>query len=74
MTDSETEVCHWCGDEITPDPVLWDIQEEDNRDAYYRYRFCSESCKDATMRAGPEGENHTQPERLRASNMEEIHR
>lgn len=67
-------ICHWCGDDLPGDPVLWDVQEEGSREWFYRYRYCSEDCKEADQFAGGDADRHTEPAVNRRSELEEVHR
>lgn len=67
--DLAPPVCTWCGDELTGDIeiVVWDIPELNNEQLVYRYRYCSEDCRDAdkeAVMAGEEAHRHGTPEYL----------
>lgn len=73
--DLSPPVCAQCGRELTGDVevVLWDIPERDNKDVVWRYRFCSEDCKDEAIHSGPdERMPHGDGERLTAEEREQL--
>lgn len=71
--DLSPPVCAQCGDELDGPPVIWDIPEHENKSVVWRYRLCSESCKDTAMRTGGDDQMpYADPERLTPDEREAL--